>query len=181
MAIAYHIDRTCSLQTGMKIELDDNYFNDACQENPFFAHLFSKGLSRHGIRYLEGFNPNVSHIADLNSYLIEVEFELIRAIYFNHVTSRFQSLFAIPSLDDLSKWPILTSGSYSIFEIEYDETKIKVFDANFLGNGINPFGITYKPWDNFYNAYNYFSGKMSDNPTRELALPLPVTIGKKIK
>lgn len=182
MAIAYHIDRLGNLSENSTIELDKNSFQDACDENPFFNHLFSNGVSSHGYQYLDGYYPSKHDPSFFISTILEVELELMRAAYYKDNVSRLQAFFAVPTLDDVEKWvKIFNVQNYKVFEVEYDPSTANLRDANLIkfANG-NEDG-SYKPWLDFYYLNQYLQGNMTDDPSPELLIPLPVKIGRQIR
>lgn len=82
--IAYHIDRTNSLQPGQEITLIDNYSFMSC-------NLFECKVSRHGNRYLSDCENDLN----FSSFLIEHELELVRQKFFPESPSRLQSFFCL--------------------------------------------------------------------------------------
>lgn len=175
--IAYHIDRNNNIHNNY-LELNTSEFLDVCQLSKYFNMMYENGLSNHGITYLSDINA-FQNLQEFNNMMIEHFVEFVRVIKFPNIPSRFQCLFAIPSLEDINKWPEL-SGDYSIYEIEYDTDKVAILDANQLNGGINTNG-NYSPCTNIVYAEKYLSGELSESPKLEILIPLPVKIGKKIR
>ena len=196
--IFYHIDRTNSLKTGDVINLNKKInLNEECGSY-FLNDFFPDGISKHGEHYLHDFiatpmnNIPLQSIREINNeigiYISELSIELIRRCKYPYLPSRFTSLFCLLSLDDLKQWPELKTSNYSIYEIEYDSNDIYIFDASHIKSsffhipcidGKSTYGfsssIVYTTID------NYLSQKISQNPKREVLVPLPITIGKKVK
>ena len=173
--IAYHIDRLRTLHEGQVIQLNTTHFSDMTE----ISKHFKNGLSEHGIRYFSDLNA-FANIGYFNSTLIEHCIETMRLISFPNVPSRFQSLFAIPTLDELDSWEELY-GDYPIYEVEYDTNNSIQLDASNLKGGINEETGEFSPCYLLSYAKNYLSGKIGENPKMEILIPLPVKIGKRVR
>jgi len=89
--VAYHVDRTGQLQSGYTIKLQDPPPMPAGGVD--LSVEFPGGLSSHGQQYVASaaFDGNVAS---------EWFFELVRRAEFSERTSRFQAVFALPTLAD---------------------------------------------------------------------------------
>ncbi len=194
--VYYHADRVKSMTEGKLINLSKDFLLQNQNYNFIFENLFPDGVSKHGERYLKDsvytfehpFNYAEIYLSNqlCSISITEYVFELIRRLYFPNALSRMTSLFAFPKLDDLNSWEAYTFQDSSIFEITTTE-EYPIYDANFLLGGLclsKPEEKIYQgfsPRLNFENAFNYWSGKFSSKPKLEVLLPLPLTIGKRIK
>lgn len=195
----YHIDRSNSLSTGDVIHLNKEInLNKDCGSY-FLNDCFPNGISKHGEHYLEDFvtilknNDPVISVKKINDEIgiciSEFSIELIRRCKYPHLPSRFTSLFCLPSLDDLKQWPELETENYSIFEIEYNSNNVYIFDASHIrcslahipqnNNVISKYGFS--PSITYTTIDEYLSQKISQNPKLEVLVPLPITVGKKIR
>jgi hypothetical protein len=197
MPIAYHIDRTLKLKEGQNLILDTNFvFNDGLNQD-FIKNFLPSGVSKHGEQYLKDvlyyyYQPNfylgVYEATDaLSMYITEYTFELIRRTNYSSQPSRFQSIFALPSLKSIESWPELETSSYQIFEIEYDQSKEWIYDGSYLLSGLgrsnpdDPFLMQgFSACLNFEYANKYWKHEHSPDPKPEIILPLPQQIGKRI-
>ena len=97
--------------------------------------------------------------------------------------SRFQSIFALESVDEFQSWPELTDGPYRIFEIEVSYLP-QHFDSMWLRGGMtfcsteNNWHFGFSPAKNAEIAFHYWSGDLSDTPRIEYLLSAPVRIGR---
>lgn len=179
----------------MIIELNKSFVPNNPLGKSLISDLDFNGVSRHGELYLTDnpyYSSNPMTLEDLNKinahnsmYITEYTFELIRKLCFSNMPSRFTSLFALESLDDLQHWDLL-QGNFSIFEIEISEPVVKL-DASFLKGGIAlnfvkdfQFYEGFSPSINFYNAKKYWSGLFSEKPQPEVLISLPIKVGKEI-
>lgn len=163
--IAYHIDRSGKLQEEQIISFS-NYSSDISTQ------LFDGKVSEHGKRYLtECFAP------DLVPFIIEYEFELIRQSSFPERFSRYQSFFALESIEDLIYWPELFKPEFKIYEIEFHHNNVQKLDASFLKGGPDlNFNLHWDPNWTFNAAMQYWNGQTSEKPKPELLILPPVTV-----
>lgn len=173
---AYHIDRDGTLQEGQIITLHKN------NEPSFLENtMFSDGISYHGFHYL---NESIQNVGgnQTSFYILEYELELIRKAYFPNLPSRFQSFFAIKSIDEIQKWDGIFSKNCTIWEIEFDESNCIIRDSKLLipvlktGND-----IAFSPKDSFLYNYQYWNGYITKNPRREMLIKPPIKIIKKVQ
>lgn len=134
MPIAYHIDRTLKLKEGQNLILDTNFVFGNGLNNDFIKDFLPSGVSKHGEQYLRDilyyynnqqyFNLNVYEATNaLSMYITEYTFELIRRIYYPSQPSRFQSVFALPSLEFVKTWPELVTSSFQILKLSMSNQK----------------------------------------------------------
>lgn len=198
MPIAYHIDRTLKLKEGQNLILDTNFVFGNGLNNDFIKDFLPSGVSKHGEQYLRDilyyynnqqyFNLNVYEATNaLSMYITEYTFELIRRIYYPSQPSRFQSVFALPSLEFVKTWPELVTSSFQIFEIEYEQSKEWIYDGSYLLGGLgrsNPDDLFlmqgFSACLNFEYANKYWKHELSPHPKPEIILPLPQQLGKRI-
>lgn len=180
----YHVDRSNSLQEGMVITLDKNNFSIVYEESLYFREVLKNGLSRHGMHFLYnqtlGFVDGRLDYSCINSSIMELHVELLRAARFPSIPSRYQSIFCLPSLNELANWPMLNDQNYPIYEIEYDSDICPTLDANFLRGGITN-SQQFWPCTDLTYSEKYLSGIYSDNPRLEVIVPLPIVVGKRIR
>lgn len=131
--LAFHIDGACCLHSGQRLDLANDFpfpwftadLRELCID--FFN---GEGVSRFGSNYLDSVPiadpyafPPPRASADIRDLLIEYCFESVRRKHFPACPSRFQSLFACASLEDVSLWkasvPFLSSGQ--VWLVEADE------------------------------------------------------------
>ena len=140
----YHLDRTGSLEIGQTISLEPTeIFN--CSIDHLIDHaneLFEKGISRHGLQYI---NQRVT-----DDSLSEWFFEYVRRSNFTDKPSRFQSFFALSSLEDIQKFKKrfnISSGNVYLIESE-----------NYFKADMNLVGLQTSPLSLSLLANTYWSG-----------------------
>lgn len=200
----YHVDRSGLLSPGQIIDLNKTYRPNNHIHEEYFIKMFPNGVSKHGEYYLNDCMHESKTIDYINEFktgndflsttLMENFFELVRRSYFPDKTSRFCTLFALETPDEISKWEQFNENM-PIFEINTDIPGQK-YDANLLYGGtcffcdnrvINDvFHYTqtiqgYSPALNLDFAFKYWNQELSGNPKPEILLPLPITIGKRVK
>lgn len=159
--IAYHIDREHQLKQGQTIELYHS------TNSPSFLEkmMFSGGLTYHGLHYL---NEDIQNVGGNRPsyYIMEYELELIRKCYFPNLPSRFQSLFAIKSLDDIKQWRDIFDISAPIWTIKFKESQYIMRDSSLLHPGLvkQESNDYFFLKDAFLYYYNYWKGCTTRNP-----------------
>lgn len=172
--IAYHIDRNNTLKKGDVIELIKPTIED--QTGLLCNFLPHDGLSNHGWHYLIDYKLQNTNGNKTEYYIMEYELELIRKVYFPDLVSRFESFFAISSIDEISKWRGILSENDTIWQIEFDESQSIMRDSNFLIPGLDLQTHMFEPIISFTNGYRYWSGKKTNNPRMELLIKPPIKI-----
>lgn len=173
--IAYHIDRTCSLTPSQIIELAPYP-----HENGSFSFMskkfFQGNVSHHGFQYLA--DASLSSLPSTNESIIEYTTELVRQSFFPEMPSRFQSFFALETIEDLLTWKdFLLTPDAKIFEIEFKEEQCVKLDSAFLPNALYSTNtLAFSPSQNFEDAYKYWSMCHTEAPRYELLITPPVTI-----
>lgn len=158
--IFYHVDRTDTLKNLKTIELIKPNVPEEFKET--LLELFPDGLSRHGYHYaLQSFEGQ--HI----STSIEQIFELYRRMYFPDKPSRFQSFFAFTSLEDAINFT-LDYPLAKIYEVSIDHDNYHIGDMNLVK------GETIIQCHKY--VLDYWSGRLSDNPIKEVLLVPPIRI-----
>lgn len=155
--IFYHADRLGSIKNLKTIELIKPHVPEELRET--LLELFPDGISNHGYHYaLQSFEGQHT------STSAEQIFELYRQMYFPDKPSRFQSFFAFTSLEDAIKF-----APYSnIYEVRSDNENYHIGDMNLVK------GETIIQCHKF--ALDYWSGRLSDNPLKEVLLVPPIHI-----
>lgn len=176
--IAYHVDRENNLQKDQIITL---YKNDS--DNSFFTNfMFPDGLSYHGLHYT---NETLQNIGgnQASFYILEYELELIRRSYFPNLPSRYQSFFAIKTVDEISKWNDIFDTSYVIWKIEFEEANYIIRDSNMLYSALKIENniSTFSAQNSFLFGYNYWKGHITSNPRFEMLIKPPIKIIEKME
>jgi hypothetical protein len=178
--LLYHLDRSNSLQLNSNIQLKPLVSYNPSETTNFINSLFENGVSCMGQTYLNFCNYSDSDLA--NTFNIEFIFESVRRENFRDIPSRFTSIFATQTLEQLKVW-------YS--HMGYDKTSIaqpsiKVIETNnsfrfdaswrdiqILDNNQNRL---FSPFAYYYYAQQYWSGKIGSYPRMEMLCPLPVSV-----
>jgi hypothetical protein len=104
---------------------------------------------------------------------MEIAFEFIRKTYFPKLPSRFESVFAFETIEECKnfqeKYPYKEAEN-NIFKFISDHKGYK-FDMYWLKFSNDYMGL-------IGNAFSYWSGEASDNPSWEIIVKLPVKIEK---
>lgn len=163
--------------------------NNLLEADALFKSLYPKGISKTGIRYLNAFalDNSLNASENLRIFTIEYIFEAVRLAHFPQLPSRFTSLFACQTKDDVIKWyNILKSNSINISEatIKVIDVPGNVFTADSFWRDnrlllkseskaplevFNPFA--YHIW-----AEKYWTGEHSANYCPETLCELPVNV-----
>ena len=184
MRLYFHVDRNKNLQTGdilNRISFDDIFILPAMfpfADRKYLDHLkrlCSEGLSMHGSRYLT--LDLADSPVDYVSFMIELQFEYIRHIYYKNMPSRLQSAFAFSEYEQALKFKRERGNNGRIFEVNFSG-RCFVEDMNLMTTKL-------KPEAQEQIAHQYWSGKpkIYDEgyvPCRECLIDLPVTIGREI-
>lgn len=172
----YHVDRLSTLTEGQIIQLVKWDDIDPPELQNQADILFPDGVSYHGNCYMLSSdwalqsNPN-----NRDPKTIEIIYEYIRRSNFTDKPSRFQSFFALNTMDQVKrfkdKYDIHNS---SVWVVESDS--VFKADMNLLSLGSSPLACTYL-------AHKYWQGEagFDPNPFWEYLLKLPVTVLEKIE
>lgn len=136
----------------------------------FILQQYPKGISRHGLQYL---SPSREHPED---YVTESLFELVRQKYYPKQPSRFQSAFACPDIESVTKWLRTLSDIHEIWTIPLNKEP-KIFDSKFL-QSFTSSGYSYIRA--VTNAHKYWRQERSANPRLEVLLELPIHLGVRV-
>lgn len=167
--IAYHIDRSGTLFPGQTITLQSS-------ATPLAAEFLGGVVSKHGERYLQDCDAH-----NLSSFMIEYEYELIRASLFSHRISRFQSFFAVEKAEDLVSWIGLFASPHRIFEVEFSHKNYQLLDGSYLTGGVDlSQNLYYSSQTSFESALHYWNGDFSSKPQPELLILPPVTVVREV-
>lgn len=169
---AYHIDRAGLLNLNDIIStttsLNHVHLNDP-ETMSQLETFFPDGISQHGIRNFS--SSAVSQNA--GEITFETIYEYHRRLFFPKANSRFQSAFAVETLDDLIIWMDLmgvatNDGKTKVWEIDTLNSKVDSYDAKFMAGGslinlehISPLHVA--SWANLY-----WSRKFDEAPRKEL-------------
>lgn len=181
--IVYHIDRNNTfknLANNIQLSPIPKYWKNY----DILSKRYPNGLSNWGLSVLgiqEGYESKGLNLAHPNngepgfwwdSYLIDILYEYERLASFPDMPSRFQSIFATDSLENISKWQ-QTFGKHagSIYKIDIAENNFFKLDAGHLYGKINDFSLPKTQVD----AHLYWSGNMRTDQYHqtELLIPLP--------
>lgn len=152
----YHMDRRGFFTEEKIINLYSVSINgnvDGLEEHAKF--LFPNGLSKHGNQYL---NAGVT----IDS-ITEWFFEYVRRSDFNNRPSRFESIFAFNSIEDLRRFKV-EKEIYELYPI------YKLQSDNFFKADMNLVGNQSSPLVSSFFAHNYWSGKTNEELNKEFNL-----------
>lgn len=170
--IVYHIDRLKSLKEGQTIEFLHPPIEPEVLRN-LAIDRYPEGLSHHGDFYF-GRMISKDFVSDS---ILENILEYERLLYFPERPSRFQSIFATNSIDQMNYW--IQSNSFrewdfNICELEINHSNYALLDSSWYGFDVKaPSFLTTS-----YKAKNYWKGEITDNPKYELVVKLPVVVRK---
>lgn len=125
----------------------------------------------------------------ISSTECEYKFELIRRALFPTLPSRFQSIFAVSDLSDFEQWlDVGFTSDDHVYELQVPDGT-KRFDSTWLRGGYNTgYDVEknlvfqgYSPSISLHLAINYWKGAPSESPRWEYLVPLPVTVGRRIR
>lgn len=194
--ILYHYDRLGTLEPGQRLELSRDYsmLGERAEGVPgALSWLFPEGMSRHGFLYMDVFSTGYvagtesaeslrRQLAEMPSYQIEWNLELVRRIWFPDLPSRCQSLFCLQGTEDFFRWPELRSSQGRLFEVCVpDGGKHAVLDSQMLRGGFVTHDdgvITGSAPLDWLCSKRYWSGEKSWDPRLEVVVELPVTMGR---
>jgi hypothetical protein len=164
----YSLDRKGLLLDGKEIGLVRWSDVDPPMLQEHLDSLFPDGVSNHGDRHLVTENA----ATDLEPN-IELVFEYVRRAQFPHRPSRYQSVFACRTVEDVVLFRNeFGQPSDSIWLLEADDA----FDTDmrFLTLGGSALVVS-------WFAQRYWQGDESDMPLRECLLVPPVTVVHKVE
>lgn len=181
--IAYHIDRSRTLEAGKTIELIKPISGDPLIDDSM-GKQFPEGLSHFGMRYYarqgasmfdENGQFNSKELPAINSYLIDNVFELERRIKFSGMPSRMQSIFATETLDGAKEWlkRLPRNGDVTIWEIEFNHANYARLDSNWLKGEVN--NMSFLAMSYFANGY-WTGSPYTEGSHYELLVQLPVLV-----
>ena len=134
---------------------------------------FPNGVSYWGNRHFD--SKRAYNFEDSQRHVIETLFELYRKAYFPYRPSRYESLFALSSLDDLNFWPILKG--FNIVIIDTQKAHCFKTDASYLISPLNATNFSNQAFRFLYaqfldNAQSYWCGQVSLQPRPEILVSL---------
>ncbi len=152
-----------------------------------FSKKYIHGISNLGYKYLSFFDEDYCSMKDtyenFRIYTIEYIFEMVRTLYFSNLPSRFTSLFACKTKDEIKRWyDVLVNDekNFPNISIKIISTDRKTLTCDtYWRDGIQ---ITYNDSSVFspfaYQEYatNYWRGIKSNTPRMEVLCELPVTV-----
>ena len=165
--IAYHIthdtveiNQICEL-----LDPDLSIIRDDMKH--IITDIYPEGLSRWG-NYLY---PQRSNAQNAGMMVYETIYEYERRLNFPDLPSRFQSIFATKSIEDLKIWlPTFQARNipFFIWKIDTLDSSVIELDSNYLAGG-DVFGLqAFSPVLTSFAANKYWKGSMTDNPRKEL-------------
>ncbi|WNF23168.1 hypothetical protein [Mesobacillus jeotgali] len=152
----FHLDRRGMLAEGQTLNLKPIEITTDYHDIKEHAHiLFPEGVSMHGDFYLNKVIPQDSHS--------EWFYEYVRRAGFNQRPSRFQSVFAFETLEDLEKFKIEREieESIPVFLVECD--KFFRADMNLISYNPSPLSMSCL-------AYNYWSGETNEDINKRFGI-----------
>ena len=205
--VVYHYDRLGNLESGVTLDLRHPLQNEIGLHPEIKPNFFPEGLSRHGLHYFSDWIEKIE-LAVFSDKLtfynmsvtlrdLELIFELARRAMFPKMPSRFQSLFAVGSPDEMSRWPEMKdpNGELSGKLFEIDTHHAFCFDASYLLGGTYiscepctqdtqttrpPLNISFSPALVIEQACNYWGQKLSSSPRMEYIVSLPTQVGREV-
>ncbi len=114
----FTVDRRSTLRKGLVCELVEHADITPEDIQKLVAELCPGGVSAHGELYLLRTN-STTNVTDANT---EVLFELVRQAKYPHLPSRYQSIFAVDSLDAAQSFKEYTgSNEAPVFQLSADD------------------------------------------------------------
>lgn len=194
----YHLDRTNTFPSDKNEQLSFPVnTNNTISANNFFQTIYPHGISETGKRYLNTFDIQTATFEhskqtceNFRIYTIEYIFEMIRLHHFSHLPSRFTSLFACETPQDIKSWyeilkgnamdtsnatvkTIETHGTTFCADSQWRDKRLTLKQNGDIVQVFNPFA--YHEW-----AYHYWNGKRTENPLIEVLCELPVTVTRSV-
>lgn len=176
---AYHIDRHNSLIEGQTVNL--NKYPSGNAEFTFFAEkMFPQGISQHGYNYMCS-TPKNSIQGETSFTIMEFELELIRRSFFSNMPSRYQSFFAVESIENIRLWLDIITSPFKVYKIEFSKSQYEQFDSQLLNLGLLGYDpLSYSPCLDFSKAFAYWSQQSTPDPRYELLITPPIKVLKEI-
>lgn len=177
MPTYYHADRTNSLKEGSQLTLQFSRGALPAMTNRSEAYLtmFEGGVSAHGYNYLlrDG-RPNPNSDSD---GIMEMLLEYLRRVHYPIRPSRYQSLFAVQSVEQAVSFAeshppegLTDTYRYSVWEVEGQGSEF-IADSQWLSWG--------ECWTEVLVRFHYYwRGIATNDPKPEVLIPLPVTVGR---
>ncbi|WP_440110397.1 DUF2441 domain-containing protein [Paenibacillus sp. QZ-Y1] len=172
---AFHVDRFANLKEGQVVQLANVQIGQPMLQD-IIDSRYPDGLSAHGYYYYALPSKEEGKIQDA---LAENVYEYERRLYFPHLPSRFQSIFASETIEEALEWvKIVRRDDIKplIWEIEFDHSDYIKADSLLIGIDIKDVSLLSPP----YHANRYWRGEPSDNPQYEMLIKLPVKVNKLI-
>ncbi len=167
--IAYHITHS-NVEKNQIYELlepDFSIIDDSMKH--VITNNFPEGLSHWG-NYLY---PKRANFQTAGMSVYETIYEYERKLNYPEKPSRFQSIFATKSIEDLKLWIPTFQGRnipFFIWKIDTLDSKVIELDSNFLAGG-DVLGLqTFAPALTAYVAKEYWNGSMTGDPRKELLI-----------
>lgn len=165
---AFHIDRLGHLEAGMTLALQNIEKIIGGQVGGLLAARHPSGLSQHGITYMASKQQEVTR----GNTQIESMLEYERILHFSGLPSRFESLFACDTEENLRLWLQKLKGPTKpmIWEIDIEHKNFLLLDTSLINFNNQPLIHA------TLMSHQYWSGHFSASPLPELLVQLPVTI-----
>lgn len=194
--ILYHLDREDSFPSDpSKQSISPFETNNTLEADEFFRSVYPKGISKVGERYLNTFDVDLSDpphalitCENFRIYTIEYIFEIVRAFYFPDCPSRFASLFACKTIDDVRSWyGYLIRDKHDVDMSKATVKKIETPEKPFAADSSwRDMPLSLKSGDISYPVFNpfayhmwakhYWNGDTTASPRLEFLCRLPVTV-----
>ncbi|OGW25985.1 MAG: hypothetical protein A2X59_04470 [Nitrospirae bacterium GWC2_42_7] len=168
----YTVDRIGSIEKKETIDLI-KYIPSVKDRRLHIDFLFSNGISKHGMRYLDDENYKIPGVE--RSHILEIIFEYIRRGHFPKLPSRYQSFFAFEKIEECVWFRNdKKSPSAPIYEVECD---------TYFRADMNCLYLLKNMCDLSIKAHRYWSGQPASDipPVWEILLTPPVKIVKLIE
>lgn len=172
---AYHVDR-CNLLIPGEIKLLNLEFQSR-EAREFVQRNFPEGISKAGHVYMD--DVLLSDSISFFQRAKEMELEYIRKLYFSGKPSRFQSFFAVKSLEDVHTWikafGLNASSPFSVWLVDVENDQfIETCDAGWRDrtSADKDGASVYSIWETQAEGLAYWQGLPYEMPRPELVIPL---------
>jgi hypothetical protein len=166
----YHVDTAQSITPGVELPLNVNPTQDVSPELiTAIEEIFEDGLTPYGQIIAYG-----SVNSETQTRINEFVFELYRQVHYPELPSRFQSMFAVDSLENAWSYnqdEIESEGPSDVYKIEVDEFS----GPHYMGHLATPSLAV-----GLFNANLYWKGIEHTNSMPEYMFNLPVVFDEPV-